>query len=280
MEKSKMNPAVVKVIIWSTVVVLLFIFALIGPNFAPHDPYEVNTLNVKAPPSAEFPFGTDYIGRCILSRLLHGAARSIFAAIPVVIITMIIGTAIGIISGYFGGKVDLIVMRFVDTVQSFPSLVFTIAVASMLGAGLVNCIIALSAIGWTTYARLARSQVLSLKEKTFVSAAKVSGMSDGWILFHVLLPNSISPVIVEASMHVGNAILSFAGLSFLGLGTMPPFPEWGTMLNDGKATLQTAPWTVFFPGLAILIVVMIMGMFGDSINNLFNPKKRATQNFS
>ena len=280
MEKSKMNPAVVKVIIWSTVVVLLFIFALIGPNFAPHDPYEVNTLNVKAPPSAEFPFGTDYIGRCILSRLLHGAARSIFAAIPVVIITMIIGTAIGIISGYFGGKVDLIVMRFVDTVQSFPSLVFTIAVASMLGAGLVNCIIALSAIGWTTYARLARSQVLSLKEKTFVSSAKVSGMSDGWILFHVLLPNSISPVIVEASMHVGNAILSFAGLSFLGLGTMPPFPEWGTMLNDGKATLQTAPWTVFFPGLAILIVVMIMGMFGDSINNLFNPKKRATQNFS
>ncbi len=280
MGKGKMSPAVVRVIIWSIVVALLFIFALIGPNFAPHDPYEVNTLNVKAPPSAEFPFGTDYIGRCILSRLLHGAARSIFAAIPVVIITMIIGTAIGIISGYFGGKVDLIVMRFVDTVQSFPSLVFTIAVASMLGAGLVNCIIALSAIGWTTYARLARSQVLSLKEKTFVAAAKVSGMSDGWILFHVLLPNCLSPVIVEASMHVGNAILSFAGLSFLGLGTMPPFPEWGTMLNDGKATLQTAPWTVFFPGLAILIVVMIMGMFGDSINNLFNPKKRATQNFS
>ncbi len=236
MGKSKMNPAVVKVIIWSAIVLLLFIFALVAPCFAPHDPYEVNTLNVKAPPSPEYPFGTDYIGRCILSRLLHGAARSIFAAIPVVIITMIVGTAIGILSGYFGGKVDLIVMRFVDTVQSFPSLVFTIAVASMLGAGLINCIIALSAIGWTTYARLARSRVLSLKEKTFVSAAKVSGMSDGWILFHVLLPNSITPVIVEASMHVGNAILAFAGLSFLGLGTMPPFPEWGTMLNDGKST--------------------------------------------
>lgn len=164
------------------------------------------------------------------------------------------------------------------TVQSFPSLVFTIAVASMLGADLGNCIIALSAIGWTTYARLAWSQVLSLKEKTFVSAAKVSGMSDGWILLHALLPNSLSPVIVEASMHVGNAILSFAGLSFLGLGTMPPFPEWGTMLNDGKATLQTAPWTVIFPGLAILLVVMIMGMFGDSIHNLFNPQKRSTKN--
>lgn len=278
MEKRKCNPAVVRAVIWGAVVLLLFLFAILAPKFASHDPYEVNLLNVKAAPSHEYPFGTDYIGRCILCRLLHGAARSIFAAIPVVLITMVVGTAIGIISGYFGGKVDLIIMRFVDTVQAFPSLVFTIAVASMLGAGLGNCIIALSAIGWTTYARLARSQVLSLKEKTFVSAAKVSGMSDGWILLHTLLPNSLSPVIVEASMHVGNAILSFAGLSFLGLGTMPPFPEWGTMLNDGKATLQTAPWTVIFPGLAILAVVMIMGMFGDSINNVFNPKKRSTKN--
>lgn len=273
MEKGKMNPALVKVIIWSSVVLLLFTFALVGPGFAPHDPYEVNTLNVKAPPSPEYPFGTDYIGRCILSRLLHGAARSIFAAIPVVLITMVFGTAVGIISGYYGGKADMILMRIVDTVQAFPSLVFTIAVAAMLGAGMVNCIIALSAVGWVTYARLARGQVLSLKEKTFVLAAKISGMSNSWILFHTILPNSISPIIVAASMHVGNAILSFAGLSFLGLGTMPPFPEWGTMLNDGKSTLQTAPWTVFFPGLAILIVVMIMGMFGDSINNFFNPKK-------
>lgn len=278
MVKNKLNPAVLKVIIWGGIVLLLFILALVGPNFAPHDPYEVNTLNVKAPPSAEYPFGTDYIGRCILSRLLHGAARSIFAAVPVVIITMVFGTAVGIISGYYGGKVDMILMRIVDTVQAFPSLVFTIAVAAMLGAGIGNCIIALSAVGWVTYARLARGQVLSLKERTFVSAARISGMSNSWILFHTILPNSISPIIVAASMHVGNAILSFAGLSFLGLGTMPPFPEWGTMLNDGKSTLQTAPWTVFFPGLAILIVVMIMGMFGDSISNLINPKKRSTQN--
>ena len=278
MVKRKSNPAVLRAVFWGAVVLALFIFALLGPHLATHDPYEVNLLNVKAAPNHEYPFGTDYIGRCILCRLLHGAARSIFAAIPVVLITMVIGTAIGILSGYFGGKVDLIVMRVVDTVQAFPSLVFTIAVASMLGAGITNCIIALSAIGWTTYARLARSQVLGLKEKTFVSAAKVSGMSDGWILFHTLLPNSLSPVIVEASMHVGNAILSFAGLSFLGLGTMPPFPEWGNMLNDGKATLQTAPWTVIFPGLAILLVVMIMGMFGDSINNVFNPKKRSDKN--
>ena len=278
MDKAKKNPAVIRAAFWGCVVLALFIFALLGPHFASHDPYEVDLMNVKGAPCAEHPFGTDYLGRCILCRLLHGAARSIFAAIPVVLITMVIGTAIGILSGYFGGTVDLIVMRFVDSVQAFPSLVFTIAVASMLGAGLGNCIIALCCINWTTYARLVRSQVLSLKEKTFVSAAKVSGMSDGWILLHTLLPNSITPVIVEASMHVGNAILSFAGLSFLGLGTMPPFPEWGTMLNDGKATLQTAPWTVIFPGLAILLVVMIMGMFGDSINNLFNPKKRSTEN--
>lgn len=278
MEKHKRNPAVTRALIWTAVLLLLFVFAVLAPRFAPHDPYAVNLRQVTQPPSREYPFGTDYIGRCILSRLLCGAARSIFAAIPVVLITMVVGTAIGIISGYFGGTVDLLIMRFVDTVQAFPSLVFTIAVAAMLGAGMTNCIIAMSVIGWTTYARLARSQVLSLKEKTFVSAAKVSGMSDRWILFHTLLPNSISSVIVEASMHVGNAILSFAGLSFLGLGTMPPFPEWGNMLNDGKDTLQTAPWTVIFPGVAILLVVMIMGMFGDSINAVFNPRKRSDKN--
>lgn len=271
----RVDPVIVRVIAWSAVVVSMFAFALAAPHLAPHDPYAVDMTQVNQPPNAAYPFGTDYVGRCILSRLMYGATTSIFAAFPVVIATTILGTVIGTLSGYFGGKADLLIMRFVDTVQAFPSLVFTIAVAAMLGGGLANCIIALSAIGWTTYARLARSQILTLKEKTFVVAERVSGMSDAQILLRTLLPNSITPIVVEASMHMGNAILSFAGLSFLGLGTMPPFPEWGTMLNDGRATLQIAPWSVAFPGLALLAIVMIVGMFGDSINAAFNPKKRS-----
>ena len=271
----KHSVATQHLITWSCIVALLLILAVFAPHFAKHDPYEVDLLNVTQPPGREYIFGTDYIGRCIFCRLLYGAARSIFAAMIVVMITFVIGTAIGMISGYLGGRFDIIMMRFADAVQAFPSLVFTIAVAAMLGTGMVNCIIAMSVIGWTTYARLARSQVLVVKEKTFVQAEKVSGMSKPWIMLHTVLPNCLAPVIVEMSMHVGNSILSFAGLSFLGLGTAPPYPEWGNMLNDGKQTLQTAPWTVIFPGLAILIVVIVMSMFGDSVNERFNPKKKS-----
>ena len=262
---------------WLAVVGLLAVFALAAPLFIRHDPLEVNLLQVTKAPGKEYIMGTDYIGRCIFCRLVKGASRSIFAACAVVAITFVIGTAIGCLCGYIGGAFDTVVMRFVDAVQAFPSMVFTISVAAMLGSGLLNCIIAMTAVGWTGYARLARSQVLTLKEKTFVSAARISGMSRTAILFKTILPNSLTPLVVSASMHVGSAILGFSGLSFLGLGTAPPFPEWGNMLNDGKATLQTAPWTVIFPGLAILIVVMIMGMFGDSINELLNPKKNAEQ---
>ncbi len=261
-----------RVIFWGTIVFILLLFSLIAPHFIRHDPYEVDLLQVTAAPSSEYIFGTDYIGRCIFCRLVAGASRSIFSAFIVVAVTFVIGTSIGILCGYFGGMFDILVMRFVDAVQAFPSMVFTIAVAAMLGSGMRNCIIAMTAVGWTGYARLARAQVLTLKEKTFVSAARVSGANRFSILLKTILPNSLTPLVVSASMHVGNSILSFSGLSFLGLGTAPPYPEWGNMLNDGKATLQTAPWTVIFPGLAILLVVMIMGMFGDSVNAALNPK--------
>ena len=234
----------------------------------------MDLLNVRAKPSREYIFGTDRIGRCMFCRLVTGAARSIYSAIAVVAITLVIGTVIGIISGYAGGRADTLIMRFVDTIQAFPSTVFTISVAAMLGNGTLHCIIAMTAVSWAGYARLARAQVLSLKERTFVNAAKISGMSPAKILFRTILPNAVTPLVVSASMHVGNAILSFSGLSFLGLGTSPPYPEWGNMLNEGREWLQTAPWTVLFPGFAILIVVMIMGMFGDSVNAFLNPKKR------
>lgn len=242
--------------------------------FIKHDPYLVTLSLVNQPPNPEFIMGTDYLGRCIFCRLVAGAVRSIYAAVLVVIFTFIIGSTIGIISGYFGGIADNILMRIVDAVQAFPSLVFTIAAAGMLGGGMTNCIIAMTATGWTGYARLARNQVLSLKEKTFVFAARVQGASTSSILFKTLLPNVLSPLVVSAGMHVGNAILGFAGLSYIGLGSAPPYPEWGTMLYDAKPKLQQAPWGVFFPGLAILLLVMVMGMFSDSLNEMLNPKRK------
>ncbi len=261
-------------IFWLCIVILLLLLSLIGPHFIKHDPYEMDLDNVRSAPSSEYIFGTDKIGRCTFCRLVTGAARSIFSAILVVIITLTIGTIVGITSGYIGGRFDTLVMRFVDTIQAFPSTVFTISVAAMLGSGTINCIIAMTAISWAGYARIARSQVLSLKEKTFVDAAVFSGMNRWQTLIKTILPNSLTPLVVSASSHVGSAILSFSGLSFLGLGTAPPYPEWGNMLNEGREWLQTAPWTVMYPGFAILIVVMIMSMFGDSVNEFINPKKR------
>lgn len=265
---------------WLLVVLFIFAASLLGPLFLNHDPYETNLMNVNSAPSREYLFGTDYLGRCLACRLVAGAARSIFAAVAIVCITLVFGTAVGILCGYFGGKIDSVVMRFVDAVQAFPSLVFTIAVAAMMGGGIRNCIIAMSAVNWTTYCRLARTQAISLKGKTFVSAAKISGLSDRQILFKTILPNCLTPLIVNASMHIGDTILGFAGLSFLGLGTSPPYPEWGNMLNDGRIALQVAPWAILFPGCAIVLVVMAMGMFGDSLNALLNAGDTSVQDHS
>lgn len=258
---------------WSGLILLLLLVTLAGPKFMPHDPYAIDLTQVQQPPSHEYSCGTDTLGRCIACRMIEGAFRSVFAAVLVVLITLVIGTLIGILCGFAGGVFDTVVMRVVDSFQAFPSLIFTIAVAAMLGGSLTNCILAMSMVGWTGYARLARSQVLTIKEKPYVSAARVSGMSNAAILFQMILPNSLRPLVVSATTHVGGSILSFSGLSFLGLGTAPPYPEWGNMLSDARTHLQVAPWAAIFPGLAILLVVVIMGMFGDSFNEYMNPSK-------
>lgn len=259
--------------VWSAIVLALLLFSILGPVLAPHDPYAMDLSNTNMPPSAEYPFGTDYIGRCIMSRLFYGAFRSIFASVLVVLITFVIGTAIGVISGFLGGKFDIIVQRFVDSIQAFPYMIFTIAVAALLGNGIVNCIIALSVVTWPRYTRLARAQVISIKERTFISAARVSGTPKLLILVTNIFPNILPALVVEASMRIGTTILSFSTLSFIGLGTAPPYPEWGNMLDTARQYFQTAPWTFLFPGLAILIVVLIMSMFGDSINSLLHKSQ-------
>ena len=262
-----------RVIFWGSIVLLIFVLALVGPYFTPHDPYKNDLSNVNQFPSREYIMGTDTLGRCIACRLVEGAFQSIFSAALVVIITFVVGTAIGILCGYFGGVVDIVVMRLVDSIQAFPNLIFTICAAALLGGGLMNCVLAMSLTGWTSYARLARSQVLALKEETFVSAAHISGMSTGKILVKTILPNSLRPLMVSASTHVGRAIINFSSLSFLGLGTALPYPEWGAMLNEARVRLQIAPWAAIFPGMAIFLVILIMGMFGDSLNEWLNPKK-------
>ena len=271
--KNRFTPKI-RLIIWGVAVTVLLVASLAGPFLCPHDPYAVELSQINRPPSSSYWMGTDYLGRCIACRLIHGAARSVFSSFLVVAVTFLVGTLVGMVSGYLGGLWDSLLMRLVDSVQAFPSLIFTIAVAAMLGGGLGNCLLAMCGVGWTRYARLARSQVLGLREQNFVYAARMAGLSRPAILFQTIFPNALPPLLVEASSHIGNAILSFAGLSYLGLGTAPPYPEWGNMLNDGQTTLQTAPWTVLFPGLAILLVVMIMGLLGDSVNEVLNPKKK------
>lgn len=241
--------------------------------FSPYDPYQIDVKNIMSGPSAEHLLGTDYLGRDLLSRLMVGGTRSVFTAILVVIINAIVGTLIGIISGYVGGKADLIVMRITDMFQAFPRLVFTIAIAAMLGGGLGWSVLAICTVGWTPYARLARAQALSLKERTFVNAARVTGQSRPAVLFKTILPNALTPLIVEASMDVGRVILEFAGLSFLGLGTARPYPEWGSMLNDAQTSFMIVPHTALVPGIAILIVVVIVGIFGDSVNEYLSSKE-------
>ena len=270
--RSRISPKT-RLIIWSSIVIALLVFVIFSPKLAPYDPYAIDLKNTLTGPSPVHKLGTDYIGRDVLSRILCGGYRSIYSALAVVAITAVIGTVIGILCGYIGGAFDTIVMRITDSFQAFPSLIFTIAVAAMLGGGLLNAIIAMSVIGWTGYARLARSSVITIKEKTYVKAAFITGYSKLGLLFRTILPNAISSIIVMASMSVSDKILAFAGLSYLGLGTAKPFPEWGAMLNDGQETLQLAPWAIIYPGIAIFVVVIIMGMFGDSVNEYLNPDK-------
>ncbi|SFR65560.1 ABC transporter permease [Anaeromicropila populeti] len=260
---------------FSIVSLIIIIFSLIAPYLTPNDPYETNVLLGKLAPCKSYPFGTDSLGRCVLSRVMVGAKTSIFSALVLVFITFAFGTLIGIISGYFGGIFDSILMRFVDILLAFPSMVLAIAVAGILGGGLINAMLALGLTAWTTYARLARSHVLAIKEEDFIKAAKINGSSKTAIMFKHLLPNIIGPLVVNATVQIGSTMMGIAGLSFLGLGVQVPHAEWGSMVSEARTCFQLAPWTVFGPGIAIIITIMIFNCFGDSVQNILDPKHKA-----
>nr|WP_188633423.1 nickel transporter permease [Lentibacillus kapialis] len=254
------------------IIFILIVTAIFAPLIATHSPTEQSILNQYQTPSSEHWLGTDALGRDIFSRIIYGTRISIQIGVIAVGISMIIGVLLGSVAGYFGKWADQIIMRFVDILLAFPSILLAIALVAVLGPSLRNAMIAVGIIGIPQFARIIRSAVLSVKETEYIEAARAIGAKHGRTLMQHVLPNCIAPIIVQATLSVGTAILDAAGLSFLGLGAQPPTPEWGAMLSDGRAALQNAPWVITFPGLAIFFVVIGFNLFGDGLRDALDPK--------
>ena len=249
------------------------LIAVCAPLISPYDPYESQIQNSLLPPSAEHYFGTDKLGRDIFTRILYGARISITMALIVVIISGGLGTLIGVVSAYVGGKVDNVIMRLTDVFLAFPGIVLAIAIAGVLGGSAVNAVLAVVIVGWTKYARLARSLTLKVKQQDYLSAAITSGTRPIAMIQRHILPNIIPIIIITAALDIGALMMELAGLSFLGFGAQPPTPEWGLMLNEGRQLIQTAPWLMIFPGLAIALVVSVFNLWGDSLRDILDPRK-------
>lgn len=248
------------------------LLAALAPYMAPYDPIASDPAKSLTAPSVEHWCGTDRLGRDIFSRILCGAGNSFSMTFLMVILVSVIGTSIGLVSGYFGGIFDTVMMRLVDILLAFPDTVFAIAIAGMLGPGLPNTILALSLVSWTKYARLTRSLTVSIRAKGYVTQAKFNGARTGKILMKYILPNVAPQIVVLATMSVGGTMLSLAGLSFLGLASQPPTAEWGFMIYESRQYIQTAPWMMIFPGIALFITVVIFNLLGDNLRDYMDVK--------
>lgn len=273
-QKIRRDTVKTRLIIFGTLALILVACSLFAEHLCPYDPYLQDLSNAKAAPSAEHIFGTDRYGRDMLSRVIVGSRTSIFSTLLLVAIITVIGTVIGVFCGWHGKWIDTVLMRISDMFLAFPGLVFALAVAGVLGGGLQNAIIALAAISWPKYARIARSQTLAQKETTYLKAAKLAGDSTAKIIFKHILPNIIGPILVTSMLDIGTMMMELAGLSFLGLGAKPPIAEWGSMMSDTRSLLTTVPWVTFAPGLAIFISVMVFNLLGDTIRDYADPKSR------
>lgn len=251
---------------------ILVILALIAPLLAPNAPLATDFLSILQAPSGKYPLGTDQVGRCILSRLLYGARISLGMTFLLLSLVCILGVIIGTVAGMTRGMIDTFIMRLTDTVLAFPDIVFAIAIVGMLGPGMVNTILALSIIWWTKYAKLTRVLVIHAATSDYMDAARMAGAGKIRLVTHYLFPNIISPLLIQLALDIGNMMLALAGLSFLGLGVQPPTPEWGGMLSEGREYLQTAPWLLIYPGLAIFTVVAVFNMLGDTVRDYLDPK--------
>ena len=251
-------------------IILVAVFApVVTGGVSPTDAVLKDALQ---PPTAQHIFGTDKLGRDIFARVIYGARTSLTAAFSVVLIIFVLGTVLGVLAGYFGGWVDTVIMRVADLMVSFPGMVFAIAVAGILGASVKNAVIAVSLVSWTKYARLARSLVLKIRNRDYVSAAIVTGSRTPYILQKYMIPNVIPTLVITAATDIGGMMLELAGLSFLGFGAKAPTPEWGLMLNEGRQFIQNASWMMIYPGAAVFIVVVVFNLLGDTLRDVLDPR--------
>ena len=258
--------------VFLTLAGVLMLIGLLAPLIVPNDPNATNAANMNASPSAKYLFGTDRYGRCVFSRVIMGARISIFSAVILVAVTFVIGTALGMVAGWYGGAVDSIIMRIVDIMLAFPQMVLAIAVAGILGGGMINAMLAMGLSGWTLYARLARAQVIAMKNEPFISAARLSGCSNTKIMLHYLLPCMLGGLIVNAATQLGVMMIGIAGLSFLGIGIQKPMASWGSLANDAIGTLTSAPYQMFFPIAAISLTMFSLNFIGDGLRDALDPK--------
>jgi peptide/nickel transport system permease protein len=261
----------------STIVLVLFILMAIFAFWIAPDPEEgagkTNVANTMLAPSVEHPFGTDRLGRDMLSRVIMGARPALIVPIGVVAFAVLLGAPLGAIAGYKGGWIDETIMRITDLFLAFPSLLLAMAIVSALGRGLGNAAIALIVSWWPWYTRLVRGVTISLRRRYFVEAAQAVGVSDWIIILRHILPNTISPILVQATVDMGIVIIAMGGLAFLGLGTQPPNPDWGLMVNEGRDFILNQWWIASFPGLAIFIVVLAFNLLGDTLRDIFDPRQ-------
>ncbi len=251
---------------------MLLLMALLAPVLAPYDPLAQDLYQRLQPPSTDHWFGTDDFGRDILSRIVYGSRISLRIGLIAISLALTGGTLFGLVAGYRGGMVDMLIMRSMDLMLAFPSILLAIAIVAVIGPGIENAILAVSIVLVPQFARLVRSSVLTVREATYVEAARALGATESRLLFYSILPNCTAPLIVQTTLGMGTAILDAAGLSFLGLGAQPPVPEWGAMLSGGRELLLRAPWVMTFPGLAIFAVVLGLNLFGDGLRDALDPK--------
>lgn len=259
--------------IFGLIIVSIFIgIALFAAFIAPYDPYSINVKEIFLPPSRAHLFGTDELGRDLFSRVIYGSRVSLFVGFVAVIISITIGTVLGLIAGYFGSFIDTIIMRFVDIMLCFPSFFLILAVIAFLNPSLVNVMAIIGLTSWMGVARLVRAETMSVKGRNYIIAAKVQGLKNSTIIFKHILPNVASPVLVTATLGIAGAILTESALSFLGLGVQPPTPSWGNILTAGKDNIMFAWWLSFFPGVAILITVLGYNLLGEGLRDILDPK--------
>lgn len=273
-QKIKKNHTKAKLLIFCVLAAALLLMAVFAEYLCPYDPYAQDLSIAQMPPDLQHLLGTDRYGRDMLSRIIIGSTTSIFATLLLVTVITVLGTAVGIVCGWNGGIVDTVLMRISDLFLAFPGLVFALAVAGVLGGGVQNAIIALAAISWPKFARLARGLTLAQKDSLYLMAARLSGSSPPKLLIKHILPNIAGPLLVTAVLDIGTMMMELAGLSFLGLGVKPPMAEWGSMISDGRSMLQISPWMVLAPGGAIFVTVMVFNLLGDTLRDYMDPKQR------